>query len=306
MIAYLGLFALLALGNGIRLGPDVIAVGFALGLVFAARHWPRTREWISIRDWSPYVIIALAYELIRGLGPMVVAGAHIQDIVNVERILLGGRIATELLQNALRPIIGLDPLAIGSTVLYVLHTPLPVVIGAYLWVRHRPAFYDFLAALFVLSMAAFATYLMFPAAPPWWAAATGHLTSPLGFPIVEHLKPTAFDALVTSVGFDGQALFGLAFNDISPDPVAAFPSLHAAYPLLAFLFVRRVNRRAGVVMFAYTAAAWFAILYLGDHYLVDVIGGAAYALAAYAFLPLWRQLDPMLSSRWSASGSRVS
>jgi membrane-associated phospholipid phosphatase len=197
-------------------------------------------------------------------------------------------------------------LAIGSTVLYVLHTPLPIAIGAYLWLRHRPTFYDFLAALFILSIAAFATYLVFPAAPPWWAAATGHLAGPSGLPVIEHLKPAAFGALVTSVGFDGQVLFGLTFNDISPDPVAAFPSLHAAYPLLAYLFVRQVSRRSGVLMLAYTAAAWFAILYLGDHYLVDVIGGAVYALAAYAFLPIWRQLSPILSSGWSDSGSRAS
>ena len=31
---------------------------------------------------------------------------------------------------------------------------------------------------------------------------------------------------------------------------------------------------------ACTVAAWFAIIYLGDHYLVDVIGGVVYASAA--------------------------
>jgi hypothetical protein len=72
--------------------------------------------------------------------------------------------------------------------------------------------------------------------------------------------------------------------------VAAFPSLHAAYPFLAFLFARRAFGRAGWLMAAYTACVWFAIVYLGEHWVVDIVGGVAYAMAAYVAVlhgPRW-------------------
>jgi hypothetical protein len=74
--------------------------------------------------------------------------------------------------------------------------------------------------------------------------------------------------------------------------VAAFPSLHAAYPFLAFLFARRAFGRAGWLMLAYTACVWFAIVYLGEHWVVDIIGGVAYASVAYLAIlhgPAWAQ-----------------
>ncbi len=59
------------------------------------------------------------------------------------------------------------------------------------------------------------------------------------------------------------------------------PSLHAAYPFLAFLFARRFFGRVGWLMLLYSACVWFAIVYIADHYVVDILAGLAYAAAAY-------------------------
>jgi len=285
VLAYVALVGGLAVVFGIRLTPDVVAVAAVLAVVLVAPRLRATGRWPALREWLPFLTLALAYELIRGFGPVVIARADVQEIPALERVLLGGRLATEMLQEWLRPLTGFDPLAAGATVLYVLHTPLPIAIGAYLWLLHRRLFYDFMAALVLLSIAAFATYLLYPAAPPWWAAAVGKLAGPGGDPLIAYLKPTAFDALFTSAGLNGKALFTLTFGEISPDPVAAFPSLHAAYPFLAYLFLRRVGGLVAWAMAAYTAAAWFSIVYLGDHYVVDVLGGIAYALVAAWLVP---------------------
>jgi len=284
--AYLALLVVLGMAFGIRLTPDVVVVAVVLATALVAPRWLARRRWPAIGEWVPFLILALAYELIRGFGPAAIARANIDDIPAVERLLFGGRLATELLQTSLRPVTGIDWLAAGSTVLYMLHTPLPLVVAGYLWWRQRRLFYDFLAALVALSLAAFATYLIFPAAPPWWAAAVGHLIGPTGEPIVAYLKPGAFDTLVTSAGIDGHALFALTFGDINPDPVAAFPSLHAAYPFLAYLFLRRIGGPFAWAMLAYTIAAWFSIVYLGDHYVVDILGGIAYVVVIVRLLPL--------------------
>jgi membrane-associated phospholipid phosphatase len=40
-------------------------------------------------------------------------------------------------------------------------------------------------------------------------------------------------------------------------------------------------------MLAYTIAAWFSIVYLGDHYVVDILGGIVYVAVVYRLLPLF-------------------
>ncbi|HLX35947.1 MAG TPA: phosphatase PAP2 family protein [Candidatus Limnocylindrales bacterium] len=292
LAAYLGLLAILALVSGVRVTPDFVAVGIALAALMVARSWPPTRSRASIRDWSPYILIGLTYELIRGFGPLVLGTVHMQGVVDIERTLLGGRIAPEVLQDALRPLTGIDVLALVGTVVYLLHTTVSVVVGIYLWQRRRTVFYDFVAALVLLSIAGFATYLLFPEAPPWWAAAAGILDGASGVPVIVHLTPTALNTLVSSAGGNGPALVGVAFGAMDPDPVGAFPSLHAAYPLLAYLFLRKVSRRAGLLMLLYAAIVWFSIVYLGDHYLVDIIGGGLYAIAAFVALEAYRRLRP--------------
>jgi membrane-associated phospholipid phosphatase len=75
------------------------------------------------------------------------------------------------------------------------------------------------------------------------------------------------------------------FYGVNPNAVAAFPSLHAGYPFLSFLVLRRQFGRAGWLALPYAAGVWWAIVFLGDHYVVDVIAGIAYAWAAYLVVP---------------------
>jgi len=48
------------------------------------------------------------------------------------------------------------------------------------------------------------------------------------------------------------------------------------------LFLREHGPRWSILMLVYAAVVWFAIIYLGHHYLVDALGGIVYPVAAYA------------------------
>src|SRR5207247_9644011 len=100
-------------------------------------------------------------------------------------------------------------------------------------------------------------------------------------PATPHRKDHAFQTMARALVFHGRYLYSYAIYDINPNEVAAFPSLHAAFPFLAFLFARRTFGRVGWLMLAYSACVWFSIVYLGEHYVVDILGGLAYAAAAY-------------------------
>ena len=261
--------------SGVSITPDVMLVALGLAAIILGRGR------LFIRDWVPFIGLFLAYELMRGYADDINRVVHEADILGLERAIFGGRLPTQVLQDALHPATGVDPWAVAGTIFYFLHFPLPIAVGFLLWIRRRRDYYDFVAALILLSMAGFVTYLLLPVAPPWLAAHDGLIPGPDGQPAIAYLKPQGFADLARFFGFEGRYLYSYTIYEINPNSVAAFPSLHAAYPFLAFLFARRAFGRPGWVMLAYAACVWFAIVYLADHYVVDVVGGIAYASVAY-------------------------
>jgi hypothetical protein len=266
---YIVLLSALMIVRGVSLTPDVLLVALGLAAILLGRGK------LFVRDWIPFIGLFFAYELMRGYADNFGAAVHVEDVIALERWLFLGHVPTQVLQSWLHPATGFDPWAVIGTVFYFLHFPLPLAIAFFLWLRRRRAFYDYVAALIVLSMAGFATYLVLPVAPPWWAAQHGLL------PGVEYLKDQGFGDLARIFGFEGRYLFSYTVYQINPNQVAAMPSLHAGYPFLAFLFARRFFGRVGWLMLVYSACVWFSIVYIADHYVVDILVGLLYASAAY-------------------------
>jgi membrane-associated phospholipid phosphatase len=66
------------------------------------------------------------------------------------------------------------------------------------------------------------------------------------------------------------------------NPVAAMPSLHAAFALLITLFLWKSTRWWWrVPLAAYPLAMGFTLMYFGEHYAVDILAGWLYAVGAY-------------------------
>ena len=271
MAAYAVLLSVLMIWRGIAVTPDLVVVSFALAALVLGRGK------LFLRDWIPFIALFLAYELMRGYADQFGLPIHVTDVISIDRLIGLGSPPTTLLQSLLHSGSASSPdnLATISVIFYCLHFPLPLAIGFLLWMHHRRLYYDFVAALIVLSMAAFVTFLLLPVAPPWWAAQNGYVTGVL------HLRDNGFQALADLFGWGNYFFSYQNLFSISSDNVAAFPSLHAAYPFLAFLFARRAIGKAGWLMLAYTACVWFAIVYLGEHWVTDIIGGVIYASAAY-------------------------
>jgi len=278
-LAYAAFIGVLSFVNGVRLTADVllVAVGFAVVLLTRSRL-------VLLHEWTPFIVLFLAYELMRGLADDAGLPVHVEDVVAVERFLFAGHLPTAVLQSWLRPASGPDLLALVGSVVYLWHFLLPIATGLVLWRWRRDLFHPYLVALILLSFAGFVTYMLLPVAPPWLAAERGLLGSAPGDPAVEYLKPGAFSAIISALGLPGDATYDLAFTAINANPVAAFPSLHAAYPFLTFLVIRRAFGGWGWVALGYAAFVSITIVYTADHYVVDVLAGVAYAAAAYGLM----------------------
>jgi hypothetical protein len=279
VVAYVVLLSGLMIARGVSVTPDVLLVALGMAAVLLGRGR------LFFRDWIPFIGLFFAYELMRGYADNAGLPVHAADVIAAERFLFLGHVPTEVLQSWLHPASGFDPWAMVSVVFYFLHFPLPIAVGFVLWLWRRPVYYDYVAALIVLAMAGFVTYLLLPVAPPWWAHEHGLLDG------IAKLRDQGFSELASAAGFDqAKYVYSYTFYDINPNEVAAFPSLHTAFPFLGFLFARRTFGRIGWLMLVYTACIVFAIVYLGEHYVVDAIAGIAYAYVAYRLVlggPAW-------------------
>jgi membrane-associated phospholipid phosphatase len=73
---------------------------------------------------------------------------------------------------------------------------------------------------------------------------------------------------------------------IDANPFAAVPSLHVAVPASYAAWFAwhpvRAARGIGAALWCWTAVMGFVVVFSGEHYLLDVVAGAAWALASYA------------------------
>lgn len=256
-------------------GPDVVAVAFLGFAVVAARGLG------FLWDWSPFILLLLCYVALTGAAGGLEGRAHVGGPIAADRVLGLGQVPTVWLQEHLWHSGAPRWYDYLAVVLYPLHFFTPLLLAFVLW-QWRPALYwRFVSSYLALCYAAFATYLIYPAAPPWWAANERRLP-----PVYRLLGLVPF-------GRVGEPVI-LVERFFRPNPVAAIPSLHAAAPVLVWLVGLRVWRRWGWLLLVYPLAMAWAVVYLGEHYAVDVLAGWLYALAAFCLVwglwdRVWRQ-----------------
>jgi hypothetical protein len=125
-----------------------------------------------------------------------------------------------------------------------------------------------------VNIVGFATYYIYPAAPPWYVAQHG--LGPADLSVAASPAAAArWDALT------GIPYFA-SFYGRAADVFGAIPSLHVAYPLLVFLYGRALRRPVfdalNIGLFMLVS---FSAVYLQHHYVLDVALGAGYALAGF-------------------------
>jgi hypothetical protein len=125
-----------------------------------------------------------------------------------------------------------------------------------------------------LNLAAFATYYIYPAAPPWYAA--DHGFGPIDWTVKASPAGAARWDQLTGLNYFA------SFYSRSADIFGAIPSLHVAGPLAVAIYGTYLRRPwLNVANFGFWLLVAFAAVYLQHHYVLDVLLGALYALAAW-------------------------
>jgi hypothetical protein len=124
-------------------------------------------------------------------------------------------------------------------------------------------------------------YWILPTAPPWYAAVheghEGHFDGPSHVSGASNGTPdeVAVRRMMVEYGeFFWKDGWGPLYSVLGGNPLAAMPSLHFATSMMAAQLLSETGPVAGAVGWSYTATLGFALVYLGEHYVVDLIAGA--------------------------------
>jgi hypothetical protein len=249
--------------------------------IIAAKLGHPVREYLrAVVDWIPLLGALLLYDFTRGIADTLGMPIRVSELVDAERLLFFGQLPTVWLQEHFYTPGVTRWWDVASGAVYMSHFILPWALAAGLYMASRDMWWKYIRMVLLLSYAGLMTYIMVPAAPPWYAAQAGVIAED----VPQIVMAGWWD--VVGLGFAGR-WFELAQADVNH--VAALPSLHGGFALLVSVALWPVVRhwlpRIGLVLFP--VAMGLALVYGGEHYVVDVLLGWVYVAVIVVGLRLW-------------------
>lgn len=238
----------------------------------------------TLKHLAPAVVLIVAYESFRIIAARLNNNVDYLLAPSIDSFLFGN-LPTKYLQDILWNgyVMWYD---FVFYLAYVLHFFIPIGLAILVWKTRKEYYWRVIYTYAITALAAFITFFIFPAAPPW-------MTSDAGF--IEPIVRIPGDIWL-ALGVND---FNSLYSSVSPNAVAAIPSLHAAWATLLVIFVYKLyGKKWACVASIYPFLIYLGTVYLGEHYAFDVISGIMYAVVAYFATPyimrksihLWKKL----------------
>jgi hypothetical protein len=135
-------------------------------------------------------------------------------------------------------------------------------------------------------------YWALPTAPPWYASEHGRLGE--GGEVAVRRMMIEYGQEFWKGGW------GPLYSVLGGNPLAAMPSLHFATSLMAAHLLSEVGPVQGAIGWTYAMTLGVALVYLGEHYVVDLLAGTALTEGVRAAAP---RVGPLLEAVGRAVGS---
>lgn len=250
-----------------------------IGIVAAKLGQPLRVHLRAIVDWLPLLAALLLYDYTRGIADTLGMPVRVQELVDAERALFAGALPTAWLQE--RFYTAGDPQwwDVTAAAVYMSHFVLPWVVAAAFYMASRDLWWRYIRMVLLLSYTGLLTYILLPAAPPWYAARDGV--------VVETVERTISSGW-SVIGLDFAGAW-LSREQAGVNQVAALPSLHAGFALLASVALWQVVRNPllRVLIAVFPISMGLTLVYSGEHYVVDVLLGWLYVAVIVVGLRVW-------------------
>jgi hypothetical protein len=247
----------------LKIPPGATATALAAGPPSLAVVGRRTR----LRDAGMYALqmwmFTMGHELPYDDPDAARRRLRIRYPIRADKLIGGGELPNVRLQRALT---GLGRRNVIDRALSWVHwTWFLEPHGALTWIlarhpEHFPRSARQMSAVFDIGCA---FYMAVPTAPPWWASEQGY-------------TDTRVRRIMQEVGEEewGRA-WPVLYDALGGNPWAAMPSLHFATSLMAALLLAETGPAEGALGWTYAGTLGFALVYLGEHYVLDLLAAMA-------------------------------
>jgi membrane-associated phospholipid phosphatase len=244
------------------LNPRAGRFAFAILPILALASLASTRA--ALVPWSIYILGFLVFVDLRMISAEALFPARFDYVIVAERALFLGQIPSVVLQNAYYRLGAPSPLDIALIGVHFSFFLVPHATAIWVWAARPALFSRYIGSLVATCWVGLITAFLVPTAPPWLAGARGHIPQ-----VHRIMRDVVMGATPES--------YGAGLRAVGENDVAAMPSLHMALTVLVALVAARAGRAAGIAGWIYAAAMALALVYLGEHYVVDLVAGAALA-----------------------------
>ena len=248
-------------------------LGWGLFTVFAVLMVPTGRIRSFLFSFGPYAAVWFIFTAARSISDETPLARSLNLYApDFERELFRGQLPTVTLQDRFFDPSHLHWYDYFCTGVHWSYFIVPHAIAIYLWYKRPELFRRFLGAMILLLGMGLAIYFLIPSNPPWLAPE----------PINSPSAPVIY-RVMESIGKQiGGGLYAASYKVIGEsNPRAAMPSIHMAITFLLVFPSFRLSRKFGMFMLVYAACMGYSLIYLGEHYFIDVTAGCI--IAAYGW-----------------------
>lgn len=260
--AFAAAVAVPLLRRRLRVPPAVTVVSCAAGPLAVAVLRPRTHKrdivLFAMQMWAFTMVHELPYDDPERLRRRL----RTRYPIVLDRAIGLGRLPNARLQRALAGSRRVNTLDRVLTWVHWLWFLVPYIALLWILLRHPQRFPRAarqMAAVFDLGCVG---YFVAPTAPPWWASEQG-------------LAGEEVRRIMVGVGEETwRSAWPAMYSALGGNPWAAMPSLHFATSTMAAISLSEAGRAEGAVGWGYALTLGFALVYLGEHYVTDLLAGA--------------------------------
>jgi PAP2 superfamily len=281
-----------------------IIVGWMVGLIVVTLVGRTFRDLrVTLLSWAPFAAALFFYDFARSIGFRIHGGSNAEPMVVIPQLRIDewlgfGRLPTTILQERFFNPDRIYAYDVAVSAVYTSHFMVPYLFAGYLWARGQRLWRWYAGMFVAINFSACAIFAAVTTAPPWYAANEG-------------LIPP-FERIIAGRGWSRIGLNLMARvidkGQDTVNPYAAIPSLHSAQALLIVACLwPLVWKWVRPFLLAYPLFMTFALVYSGEHYLIDIFAG--WGLVALALTGGWwlRQrfgwVSPFIEPRLASSSA---
>lgn len=218
--------------------------------------------------WAVYILGFVVFAYLRAVADETPIPVAYHYVIAADRWLGAGVVPTLALQRRFYVLGAPSVWDYYTVAIHFSYFFVPHLFAFALWTHDRALFRRYVTVALATYYAALIACVLLPTAPPWLAGQTGDL--PHVFRVVEdvygRVSPEAYD---------------YGYSVAGTNAVAAMPSLHQAIVMLIALAASRIHPVSALVGWAYALSMGVALVYTGEHYVVDLLAGVALAWGAW-------------------------